>query len=97
MAGNNHRPNCANAQNPGCVCSGCGGALHGWQGWTQLASDPQSTRDDRRHRINSKIERNRHAGALSYNSRNRQASIDLMRLDITDYLSAPSLHRAATT
>lgn len=90
MAGNTHRANCANAQNPGCVCSGCGGALHGWQGWTQLASDTQSTRDDRRHRIEAKIERNRRTGALSYNSRNRQASVDLARLDITDYLSATS-------
>jgi hypothetical protein len=90
MAGTTHRANCANAQNPGCVCSGCGGALHGWQGWTQLASDTQSTRDDRRHQIEGKIERNRRTGALSFNSRNRQASVDLARLDITDYLAATS-------
>ena len=90
MTGNNHRPNCANAQNPGCVCSGCGGALHGWQGWTDLADDTQQRRDDRRHRIEGKIERNRRTGALSFNARNRQAFVDLARLDITDYLSATS-------
>jgi hypothetical protein len=90
MAGNTHRANCANAQNPGCVCSGCGGALHGWQGWTQLARDAQSTRDDRRSQLEAKIERNRRTGALSSNARNRQALVDLARLDITDYLSATS-------
>lgn len=90
MAGNTHRANCTTAQHPGCVCSGCGGALHGWQGWVELASGAQSTRDDRRHRLESKIERHRRTGALSFNSRSRQASVDLARLDITEYLSATS-------
>jgi hypothetical protein len=87
MAGNTHRPNCANAQNPGCECSGCGGSLHGWQGWTELALDTQQARDDRRRQLEGKVERNQR-GALRSNARNRQAYIDLARLDIAGYLSA---------
>ena len=94
MASNNHKSNCANAQNPGCVCSGCGGALHGWKGWTALAAGPQKTRDDRRRRIEAKIERNNRTGMLNGNARNRQAFVDLARLDLTDYLSTTeSAHR----
>lgn len=90
MASNTHRANCAHAQNPGCVCSGCGGAWHGWQGWVELADDMQQCRDDRRSQIQSKIERNQRTGALSFNARNRQAFVDLARLDLTDHLSATS-------
>ncbi|GAA2542179.1 hypothetical protein GCM10010435_07210 [Winogradskya consettensis] len=86
MTGNTHRPNCANAQNPGCVCSGCGGALHGWQGWTELAYGTSQSRDNRRHRIELKIEKNR-TGTLRFNAHNRQTFIDLARLDVTDHLS----------
>lgn len=25
-----HNPSCERAKNPGCVCTGCGGSLHGW-------------------------------------------------------------------
>ena len=89
MAVNTHRPNCANAQNPGCVCTGCGGALHGWHGWTELAEAPQQARDDRRSRLESKIQRNL-AGALNLNAPNRQAFIDLARLDVAQFLSADS-------
>ncbi|MFC4068289.1 hypothetical protein [Actinoplanes subglobosus] len=86
MARNTHRDNCANAQNPGCVCSGCGGALHGWQGWTRLARDVPSARDDRRRRIEARIERNQRTDELNFNARNRQALVDLARLDITEHL-----------
>ncbi|GAA0478594.1 hypothetical protein Ade02nite_67100 [Paractinoplanes deccanensis] len=94
MAGNTHRENCANAQNPGCVCTGCGGSLHGWQGWTGLAFDPQRARDEKRRKLERKVERTRR-GDLSFNARNRQAYIDLARLDIADSMSAPGLQRAS--
>src|SRR4051812_34001159 len=87
MAGNTHRANCANAKNPGCVCSGCGGALHGWQGWTILAAGAQEAREDRRHQLEAKVERSKRTGTLSFNARNRQAFVDLARLDVAEYLS----------
>ncbi|GGK94000.1 hypothetical protein [Mangrovihabitans endophyticus] len=87
MAGNSHRANCANAKNPGCVCSGCGGALHGWRGWATLAADTQDARNDRRLQLEAKVEKNKRTGALSLNGRNRQAFVDLARLDITDHLA----------
>lgn len=95
MAGNTHRANCANAQNPGCVCTGCGGSLHGWQGWTGFAFDPQRARDEKRRKLDRKVERTRR-GDLSFNARNRQAYIDLARLDITDFMAAPGLQRASS-
>ncbi|MEV7625521.1 hypothetical protein [Actinoplanes sp. NPDC089786] len=90
MTGSNHRANCANAKNPGCVCSGCGGALHGWHGWTELAADTDQARLNRRVEIEAKVERDRHTGLLGFNTRNRQAFIDLARLDLADYLSRSS-------
>ncbi|MBL7255504.1 hypothetical protein [Paractinoplanes lichenicola] len=92
MAGKTHRANCANAQNPGCVCSGCGGSLHGWQGWTGFAIDSQQKRDEKRRELDRKIERTR-LGALNFNARNRQAYIDLARLDIADFMSGSGLRR----
>ena len=87
MAGNTHRANCANAQHPGCRCSGCGGSLHGWQGWTSLAFDTQQARDDRRQRLAGKVERDRR-GDLKPTAPNRRAFIDLARLDIAEHMSA---------
>lgn len=34
-----HNAPCANAMHPGCRCSGCGGAQHGWQGALAIAAD----------------------------------------------------------
>ncbi|AGL18022.1 hypothetical protein L083_4512 [Actinoplanes sp. N902-109] len=65
----------------------CGGALHGWQGWVGLAAGGQQEHDDRRRRLESSIERRKPAGVLSNNARNRQAFIDLARLDIAEHLS----------
>ncbi|MGW5555597.1 hypothetical protein ACWER9_00045 [Micromonospora sp. NPDC003944] len=87
MAGNTHRANCANAQNPGCTCSGCGGSLHGWDGWAKLAVEPPAVRDERRSALRSDIGKDR-TGALAFNAKNRQKSLDLARLDLANHLWA---------
>jgi len=86
MAGNTHRANCANAQRPGCECSGCGGALHGWQGWTTLAADPPQVRDEKRREFEGRLETNQRSGKLSFNAHNRRAYLNLARLDVADHL-----------
>lgn len=85
MAGNTHRANCANAQNPGCTCSGCGGSLHGWDGWAKLAVERPAVRDERRSALKSDIGKDR-TGALAFNAKNRQKSLDLARLDLANHL-----------
>ncbi len=88
MMTNTHRANCANAQRPGCTCSGCGGSQHGWQGWTTLAADRPEGRDDRRRELKDKVEADQRAGRQKFNANNRQIYLDLARLDIADYLWA---------
>ncbi|QUX24901.1 MULTISPECIES: hypothetical protein [Nocardiopsis] len=45
-----HNHSCANAKNPGCRCSGCGGSLHGWPAHFERAAGSPSERDRfRRH------------------------------------------------
>ncbi|MEU1394591.1 hypothetical protein ABZ403_00610 [Micromonospora zamorensis] len=85
MAVNTHRLNCENAQNPGCECSGCGGSLHGWGGWTRLAFQRPDVRDERRRTLRGKIKKNS-AGKLGFNANNRQQLVDLARLDLADHL-----------
>ncbi|MGW0434971.1 hypothetical protein ACWDV4_20830 [Micromonospora sp. NPDC003197] len=85
---NTHRANCANAQKPGCTCSGCGGSQHGWQGWTTLAADRPEERDDRRRELKEKAEADQQSGRQKFNVHNRQIYLDLARLDIADYLWA---------
>ncbi|MET7747830.1 hypothetical protein [Micromonospora sp. NPDC005367] len=85
---NTHRANCANAQRPGCTCSGCGGSKHGWQGWTSLAADRPEKRDDRRRELKEKVEGDRRSGRQKFNAHNREIYFDLARLDIADYLWA---------
>ncbi|MFD6713958.1 hypothetical protein AMK25_25010 [Micromonospora sp. TSRI0369] len=88
MMTNTHRANCANAQGPGCKCSGCGGSQHGWQGWTSLAADRPEKRDDRRRELEEKVEEDRRSGRQKFNAHNREIYFDLARLDIADYLWA---------
>lgn len=42
-----HNQACANARNPGCSCSGCGGSLHGWPGHLDLANEYPEERASR--------------------------------------------------
>ncbi|MFE0529921.1 hypothetical protein ACFW0V_20235 [Micromonospora parva] len=88
MMTNTHRANCANAQRPGCTCSGCGGSQHGWQGWTTLAADRPEKRDDRRRELKEKVEGDRRSGRQKFNAHNREIYFNLARLDIADYLWA---------
>ncbi|MEV4630518.1 hypothetical protein AB0J90_30080 [Micromonospora sp. NPDC049523] len=88
MAVNTHRANCANAQRPGCECSGCGGSLHGWRGWTTLAADPPQVRDELRRQLENSVKKDQRSGRLSFNAHNRQAYLNLARLDVADHLWA---------
>ncbi|MFY1690458.1 hypothetical protein [Plantactinospora sp. WMMB782] len=88
MLTNTHRANCANAQRPGCTCSGCGGSQHGWQGWTALAAGQPEGRDDRRRELKDQVEADQRTGRQKFNANNRQIYFDLARLDIADYLWA---------
>jgi hypothetical protein len=83
MAGSNHNGACATAGGHVCRCSGCGGALHGWQGWFDLATGEPEAREARRKTLESKAASARDARQL------RPVYLDLARLDITDYLARP--------
>ncbi|MEU8082075.1 hypothetical protein AB0B57_00350 [Micromonospora sp. NPDC049101] len=85
MAVNTHPANCANAQNPGCTCSRCGGSLHGWDGWATLAVEPPAVRGERRSALKRDIGKDRN-GAPKFNAKNRRKSLDLARLDLADHL-----------
>ncbi|GLW63406.1 hypothetical protein Arub01_16500 [Actinomadura rubrobrunea] len=39
-----HNSRCAEATRPGCRCTGCGGAQHGWQGTFTIAAEPTGRR-----------------------------------------------------
>ncbi len=86
MPGNTHRANCANAQQPGCVCSGCGGSLHGHQGWRSLATEPPRVRDELRRNLLDRLQDDPPSRNLRTNADNRLACLNLARLDIADYL-----------
>ncbi|MFG3644148.1 hypothetical protein ACGF3C_28150 [Micromonospora sp. NPDC047762] len=85
MVVNTHRANCANAKNPGCECSGCGGSLHGWGGWVDLAVKPPAVREERRKALRRNLSKTS-AGRLGFNANNRQQSVDLARLDLAGHL-----------
>jgi len=88
MARNTHRANCANAQRPECRCSGCGGSLHGWLGWADLAAESPQVRDAQRRRLAGGLTTGQRSGNLGLNDKNRQIYLNLARLDITDHLWA---------
>jgi hypothetical protein len=83
MAGSSHNGACAAAVGHVCRCSGCGGALHGWQGWVGLATGEPEAREARRKALEIKASAARGAKQL------RPVVLDLARLDITDYLARP--------
>lgn len=84
MAGSNHNGACANAVGHACRCSGCGGALHGWQGWLDLAGGDPETRRARRKDLEDK-----NAEAREPKTR-RQVVMDLARLDVAEFLARTS-------
>lgn len=90
MARDNHRTNCANARNPGCKCSGCGGSLHGWQGWLSIADESVQERQFRRRRLQDSVKPRDDSGNPAFTAGNRQAYLNLVRLDLADHLSLDS-------
>ena len=90
MASNNHRTNCANARNPGCRCSGCGGSLHGWQGWLSVTDESAQKRHSRRYRLQKSVRFRDDSGNPAFTAGNRQAYLNLVRLDLADHLSLGS-------
>jgi hypothetical protein len=86
MAGNTYRTNCANAQQPGCVCSGCGGSLHGQKGWRDIATEPLQVRADLRRDFEARLQTDARSRKLRPNADNRLACLNLARLDIADFL-----------
>jgi len=83
----NHNNNCAKAKGHACRCTGCGGSLHGWEGWIALASDPDGARQSRRHEVNSQWAEHYKPPKKLSNKMSRAASIDTARLDIADWLA----------
>jgi hypothetical protein len=86
VAGNTHRTNCANAQQPGCVCSGCGGSLHGQKGWRDITTEPPQVRADVRRDFEERLQTDPRSRKLRPNADNRLACLNLARLDIADFL-----------
>lgn len=83
MAASNHNGACAAAVGHVCRCSGCGGALHGWQGWVDLAAGEPDVRQARRKALQAR------AGEVTGPARLRPVYLDLARLDMADYLAQP--------
>lgn len=53
----NHNENCAKAVGHACACSGCGGSLHGWEGWLGLAKGDVRDRQVKKEKIAIKWEK----------------------------------------
>ncbi|SDS65604.1 hypothetical protein [Actinoplanes derwentensis] len=95
MTARTHPTNCANAKNPGCRCSYCLGALHGWQGWTRLARAPRHERDVRRRDLVDGLGWTKR-GTLRATRRNRAIHIDLVRLGLAGTHADQAGHRDTT-
>lgn len=87
MGSGNHNNNCANAVGHVCRCSGCGGSLHGWEGWVRLSNEADDERHNRRQQVDAKWERHYRPQQTRSNERSRAASTDLARLDIAGWLA----------
>lgn len=84
MPNGTHNDNCASAKGHQCRCGGCGGALHGWQGWVRLANSDDDRRQ-RREQLTASLTRRRD-GRLRRDRPNRGRVTDLARLDVADWL-----------
>lgn len=80
-----HHPGCEAAKQPACECGSCGGSLHGWVGWTELARpDNEPGRSDLRRELNARWQRTVRRRSLTRCS----LGADLARLDIVDWMAA---------
>jgi hypothetical protein len=95
MGNGNHNRNCATAQRHECRCTGCGGSLHSWVGLVDLAGGDHTERQRRRERHESRLRTKRGSRRLGNNRQNREASTDLARLDIADWLATSSPRRTS--
>jgi hypothetical protein len=85
--GNHNRP-CEDAKGHQCKCTGCGGALHGWQGAVTLArEDTASRREQRRQEIDQNWRDSYDPRSKRPNQKNKAASIDSARIDVVDWLA----------
>lgn len=93
MAGGNHNTACANARGYTCKCTGCGGSLHGWQGWIDLADAAPEVREHRRGELEGRAKIDARTQQMRATVGNRRLCVDLIRLDIADYLYRDNLRR----
>jgi len=83
----NHNDRCAHAVGHVCRCTGCSGALHGWQGWVALAKDPDGSERQRRRQKVDPPRGRAESPRKRPNKKSRAASTDAARLDIADWLA----------
>ncbi len=84
----NHNKGCEEARGHQCKCTGCGGALHGWQGGITLAREENASgRELRRQKVNRNWSDNFDQLSRQSNPKNRAASIDSVRVDVIDWLA----------
>lgn len=78
-----HNVSCARAIHRRCVCTGCGGALHGWYGAIELAREPT---DEKRKEFRAKTDKEWAVNATKSSEAGR-ISIDSVVADFIDWLA----------
>ena len=86
-----HNTPCATAVHPGCKCTGCGGAQHGWHGTFDIAADP-SGEGPKRYSADREKEWSDKPRRLTY----PQAAIGCARADIITWLHRDDVLRERT-
>lgn len=87
----NHPRNCEEAKRHKCRCTRCGGSLHGWTGWLDLANGSAVERNARRQNIDAQWRTHYQPPQKQSNAMSRAASTDSARLDIADWLAGQEL------
>ncbi|WFE47653.1 hypothetical protein [Verrucosispora sp. WMMD1129] len=88
MDNGTHNSRCETAQRHFCVCTGCGGSQHGVQGWLDHVGRDHTVRQRKRENLQSKLAwTDDHPRRLKLVGRNQETTIDLARVDITDWLA----------
>ncbi|RQX11943.1 hypothetical protein DDE19_29725 [Micromonospora ureilytica] len=86
-----HNPSCETARGHRCLCTQCGGSQHGVQGWLDHVDHDYLIRHGRRERFESKLAWTEHRPRRLEQTRgNQEITTDLARVDIADWLAAPS-------
>ena len=88
MDNGTHNSRCETAKNHHCVCTGCGGSQHGVQGWLDHVGDDPTVRQRKRENLEGKLAwTDDHPRRLKLIGSNQETTIDLARVDITDWLA----------